>query len=211
MAKRPRLFVPNDPQTAVINKELAKEIGLTQSVILMHLAHLISISENERDGKYWTYQSLSNLRDEYFPYWSKPTIGRAITDLVERDLLIVSNYNRSKIDRTPWYTLNLEALAKLASIRVAIEGEVSSSQFDTSTSHSDTSTDQAETSTAHSETAIPETTSETTSEKREVQDEKEHEEPPVTQLERIREMTPEERLAYFEEEKSRINRLRGLS
>jgi hypothetical protein len=211
MAKRPRLFVPNDPQTAVINKELAKEIGLTQSVILMHLAHLISISENERDGKYWTYQSLSNLRDEYFPYWSKPTIGRAITDLVERDLLIVSNYNRSKIDRTPWYTLNLEALAKLASIRVAIEGEVPSSQFETSTSHSDTSTDQAETSTSHSETAIPETTSETTSEKREVQDEKEKDEPPVTQLERIREMTPEERLAYFEEEKSRINRLRGLS
>lgn len=172
MAPRPQIFVVNDPQTSVINRALAQEIGLTPSVILMQLAFLISISDNERDGHYWTYQSLSHLRDQYFPYWSKPTIGRAIQELVERDLLIVGNYNRAGFDRTPWYALNPEGLAKLSSLRVDMTGkrhETPTSQYETTVSQAETSTHQAETSmsqyetsTAHPEPTIPETTSEIT-------------------------------------------------
>lgn len=172
MAPRPQIFVVNDPQTSVINRALAQEIGLTPSVILMQLAFLISISDNERDGRYWTYQSLANLRDQYFPYWSKPTIGRAIQDLVERDLLIVGNYNRAGFDRTPWYALNPEGLSRLASLRVDVGlrgGETPSSHIETPSSHIETSSFQIETSThqvetraSHPDPTIPETTSEST-------------------------------------------------
>ena len=207
MSKRVRFFVLNDPQTAVINRALAQEIGLIESVLLMQIEFLISISQNERDGRFWTYQSLANLHETYFPYWSKATLGRAMQQLVERDLLIVGNYNKSRIDRTPWYALNPVGLARLHSLRVDEGHETPSSQNETSplpdppaTSHHETTTSQDESSSSHGETAIPETTSETT----------QRDEGPIDELSEIRAMSPEERLLLFEQRRDELSRMPRL-
>ena len=159
--RRERLFVLNDPHALRVSAALALEIGLNESMVLLQLEFLISISDNVHDGRVWTYQSLNELRENYFPFWGKSTIGRAIQALVDRDLVIVGNFNRVGFDRTQWYALNPEGIARLQSIRL----ESPTSQNGKWTSQPETSTSHNETSTSQPGTPIPETTSEITSEK----------------------------------------------
>ena len=64
---RTRLLTFNDPHPMRIDRDLAAEIGLNESILLLQLEYLISISSNERDGRLWTYQSLTNMQEVYFP------------------------------------------------------------------------------------------------------------------------------------------------
>jgi len=149
--KRRRIFTLNDPYPLRISGELATEIGFNESIILLQIEYLVSISTNEREGRFWTYHSLDELRERYFPWWSRATIARTIKSLEERQLITVGNFNRAGFDRTQWYTLNYEGVAILTSIRV-----------DTAISQNEKSMSHAATSASQVETAIPETTSETT-------------------------------------------------
>lgn len=71
MPPRERLFVLNDPHALRVNAALAMEIGLNESIVLLQLEFLISISDNVREGRIWTYQSLSELQEAHFPFWSR--------------------------------------------------------------------------------------------------------------------------------------------
>jgi hypothetical protein len=113
-----RIFTLNENRALRINSALAYEIGLRESIMLLQLEFLISISDNERDGKKWTYQSAQDLRTNYFPFWSVSTIQRALKGLEQEELIIKGNYNRRKSDRTLWYSLNYEKLSELKSIKI---------------------------------------------------------------------------------------------
>jgi hypothetical protein len=117
--ERRRILVVNDPHGMRISAELAAEIGLPESLILLQLEFLISIANNERDGRYWTYQTLSDLQERYFKFWSISTLSRAIKRLVELDLLIVGNFNRVGFDRTQWFAINEAGVERLSSIGLA--------------------------------------------------------------------------------------------
>ena len=97
---RERIFILNDPHALRINAALAMEIGLNESVLLLQLEFLISISDNVQDGRVWTYQSLQELKERFFPFWSTATISRAVKRLVELELITVGNFNRAGFDRT---------------------------------------------------------------------------------------------------------------
>jgi len=193
--RRERLFVLNDPHALRVSAALAVEIGLAESMILLQLEFLFLMSDNVHDGRVWTYQSLNDLRASYFPFWSKATIGRAVQSLVERELLIVGNFNRAGFDRTPWYALNPEGLARLTSLRY----ESPTSQIETTSSHPAPSTFRAATSTTHPEPTIPETTSETTSERNGQAGEHDTESTSTAMRPDPRTMTLEERIAWTEE------------
>ncbi len=116
--RRQALLVLNDPHPLRICGELAVEIGLPESVILLQLEYLISISTTlPKDGNLWTYQSLADLHG-YFPWWHESTIDRALINLRNSGLLLFGNFNRNKQDRTRWYALNWPAVAMLKSVRV---------------------------------------------------------------------------------------------
>ena len=53
----------------------------------------------------WTYQSVRDLKLNYFPWWSIATINRTIQDLVTAKLLTVDNFNDRKYDKTRWLSL----------------------------------------------------------------------------------------------------------
>ena len=161
MAKRRRIFVLNDPFALRVSPHLAEEIGLNESIVLLQLEFLISISDNERDGRVWTYHSLDDLRATYFPWWSRATIARTIKALEERGLILIGNFNRAGFDRTQWFALNYDGIESLRSVRL----ETSISQNETRASQSETSTSHRDTSASQNGTTIPETTSETTPEK----------------------------------------------
>lgn len=118
MAKFKRIFILNDPYSLRISGELAKEIGLRESIILLQLEFLVSISDNERDGRKWSYNSTRELKQKYFPWWSTATINRAIKRLLEMKLIIIGNYNKRAYDQTRWFTINFKNVNKLESVEV---------------------------------------------------------------------------------------------
>lgn len=113
---RIRLLIPNDPHPMRIERDIAKEIGLNESIVLLQLEYLISISSNERDGRLWTYQTLHDLHEIYFPWWSVMTISRIVKTLEEKELIVIGHYNKLGYDRTQWYALNDVGIAKLSSV-----------------------------------------------------------------------------------------------
>lgn len=113
---RIRLLIPNDPHPMRIERDLAKEIGLNESIVLLQLEYLITISNNERDGRLWTYQSLQDLHETYFPWWSPATISRIVKSLEQMQLIVIGNFNKLGYDRTQWYALNEDGIAKLTSV-----------------------------------------------------------------------------------------------
>ncbi len=149
--KYPRIFVLNDPIGLRINPALAKEIGFNESLILLQIEFWISISNNKRDGKKWTYQSIRDIKSKSFPFWSNATINRTIKSLIKEEYIIEGNYNEKKYDKTRWFALNFEKLSKLESI--SIEGG-----YETRSNQNETGNNQDETQLAQSETTIPDIT-----------------------------------------------------
>lgn len=113
-----RIFTLNNPQAPRLCPELAKEIGLNESLVFLQIEYWIAISDNERDGRKWTYQSTSAMKEQAFSFWSEDTIQRAIKSLVRKNLIIEGEYNKKSYDRTKWYAINFEGVEKLESISV---------------------------------------------------------------------------------------------
>ena len=151
-----RIFTLNEPNAPRINPALAKEIGLNESLILLQIEFWISISNNERDGKRWTYQSVRDMQEKSFSFWSISTINRAVNKLIDEGYIIEGNFNKKKYDKTRWFALNFETLNELESI--SIDGD------DTGVFHNDTRSNHNDTRSIQNDTTIPEITTETTSE-----------------------------------------------
>src|SRR5699024_12648676 len=65
------------------------------------------------EGRYWVYNTYEGWQEQ-FPFWSVSTIKRTLVRLEESGLLITANYNKMKIDRTKWYTVDYDKLDDLA-------------------------------------------------------------------------------------------------
>lgn len=123
----PRLFILNEPTAPRLNPALACEIGLNESLILLQLEFWISISDNQRDGQQWTYQSTRDIRSKAFPFWSVMTINRTIKSLESMELIhTTSQYNTHKYDKTRWFSINYEGISRLNSISIKGYGTGSS-------------------------------------------------------------------------------------
>lgn len=114
---RYQIYTPTDDTTILrIIPILAKQIGLDESIVLMQIEHWIGISNNLRDGKYWTYQSLQEMHDKAFGWWDKSTISRIIKRLEKGEYIFVANYNHHAYDRTQWFALNPVGLRRLKNV-----------------------------------------------------------------------------------------------
>ena len=88
--------------------DIAKKYGVQCAVILENLYFWIEKNRaNDRhyyDGHYWTYNSKKAFAD-LMPYMTPKQIDYAIKKLVDADVLITGNYNKSAYDRTLWYAI----------------------------------------------------------------------------------------------------------
>jgi hypothetical protein len=139
-----RIFVLNEPVAPRLNPALAAEIGLNESIILLQMEYWIATSDNVYDNRKWTYQSVRDMQDKIFGFWSISTINRAIKTLIDEDYIIEGNYNKMKFDKTRWFALNYDRLSTLKSITVV---------------GVDTRANQNEPRTSQNETTIPESSS----------------------------------------------------
>lgn len=101
-----------------VSPTLATAIGLNESIILQQMHYWTALPDQEgrlrnvRDGYSWVYNSVSAWSKQ-FPFWSESTIKRGLASLEAQNLVITGNYNRDKRDRTKWYRVNYESVAKL--------------------------------------------------------------------------------------------------
>ena len=105
--------------TLRVNTALAEEIGLNESVVLLQLEWWIRHSSNVRDDRQWTYQSLTDMQEKAFPFWSTRTLNRAIKNLIVRGLIVEGNYNKHQYDRTRWFSLECDAIEALGSVNLS--------------------------------------------------------------------------------------------
>jgi len=116
-----------DSQPLVIDRTLAKVIGLNESIVLQQIHYWLEINAKKKinfhKGRYWTYNSAVEWQENDFIFWSVRTIERTIKNLEEVNLLISDNFNTDRRDRTKWYSIDYNKLD-------ALEQEYSKKQTD---------------------------------------------------------------------------------
>ncbi|MED4206819.1 hypothetical protein [Neobacillus mesonae] len=117
MDKRPIMALPN----------LAVKIGLKEAIILQHIHYWLNTSSHETDGQKWVCNSYKEWKKQ-MPYWSENTIKRTIQSLESQGYLISSNWNRMKMDKTKWYTIDYEKVKELIEPRDQSEEQGSTSE-----------------------------------------------------------------------------------
>lgn len=95
------------------NVEVAQQYGVNEAILLDNIAFWIRKNKANKkhfhEDRYWTYNS-SEAFSELFPYWSTDQIDRIIKKCVAAGLLIISNFNDTKYNRTRWYGLTDKGL-----------------------------------------------------------------------------------------------------
>ena len=87
---------------------IAQQYGIPEAVILNHIYYCCNHNranrQNYHDGYFWTYNSIKAY-ELLFPYLSVKQIRGALNHLIEEEIIITGNYNKSSYDRTRWYAL----------------------------------------------------------------------------------------------------------
>jgi len=129
-------------QILIVNPKLAEEIGLNEALFLQQLDYWINIKKNAAsagedvsgyaDNHFWVFKTLrpvsaqnaQHMREnnrtvigswqDEFPWWSLSTIRRIIDNLVGRGLVLKGNFNRLKMDKTLWLTIDYAKLESMS-------------------------------------------------------------------------------------------------
>ena len=100
-----------------INKELAEGLGVNEAIVLQQIHGWLVSNEkrglNYKNGRYWTFNSLKKWHENHFSFWSESTLKRVFTSLENKGILIVGNFNKSKLDRTKWYSIDYDRVYEI--------------------------------------------------------------------------------------------------
>lgn len=94
----------------VFDPEVAKDVGTDAAIILSNIEFWQATNQankrNFHDGRYWTYNSTKAF-SELFSYLSDRKIRTCLDKLEAKNYITAGNYNKSKYDRTKWYSANV--------------------------------------------------------------------------------------------------------
>ena len=105
-----KLLIQENPM--MVLPSLAEKIGLNQAIVIQQFHYWLVSSKHIIEGRKWIYNSYKEWELQ-FTFWSGKTVERTIRSLEDQGYLLSANYNRSKQDKTKWYTINYEKLAEL--------------------------------------------------------------------------------------------------
>ncbi|WP_342772322.1 DnaD domain protein [Robertmurraya yapensis] len=100
-----KLLVEEPP--LIVLPTLAKSIGLNEAIFLQQIHYWLQRSNHVISGRKWIYNSYPDW-EKQFPFWSKRTLIRIIKSLDDQGLITIGQYNKYKVDKTNWYTINYE-------------------------------------------------------------------------------------------------------
>ncbi|MDK2932390.1 MAG: hypothetical protein PWP27_200 [Clostridiales bacterium] len=107
-----------DERPIIVMPQLAKKIGLNEAIVIQQIHYWLKVNEETNkhfyNNRYWMYNSFEKWCEQ-FPFWSIATIKRIFKNLEKQKILLVSNYNKYRRDRTKWYTIDYNRLEEVAS------------------------------------------------------------------------------------------------
>ena len=123
-----------DERPLVLIPELARPLkaipgfdGIQEALVLQQVHYWVIMNQraqrNEKDGYFWTYNTVKAWAEQFSFLWSESTLKRIFTRLEKRGLLISGRFNKSNIDRTKWYRVNYEELDRLCQSEPSIVSE----------------------------------------------------------------------------------------
>ncbi|MEH7385786.1 DnaD domain protein [Bacillus sp. JJ1521] len=101
-----------DESPLIIAPTLAKMVGLNECIILQQVHYWLKRSSHIKLNQKWVYFTYDQLMEQ-IPFLSKSTIQRTVLKLERNGYLSSNNFNKLKIDKTKWYTINYENLDEL--------------------------------------------------------------------------------------------------
>ena len=93
----------------VILPELAVRIGLNEAIVLQQIHYWLQKSDHIIEGQRWVYNSVEDWSKQ-FPFFSPSTVRRTLEKLTADKYLTTGCFNKLKMDKTKWYTINYSAL-----------------------------------------------------------------------------------------------------
>ena len=94
------------------NTEYALKYGIEEAIVINNLQFWITKNRANKkhfiENRTWTYNSYKAF-SEIFPYWNEHKMKRILDSLVEKEILLRENYNKSGYDRTCWYAFKDES------------------------------------------------------------------------------------------------------
>ena len=111
----------NKDSVLLLNLDLVDKIGLNEAIFLQQLHYWIEIKQRsaqagEPIAKAKAQKMQENGRrvitswSEDFSFWSTKTVQRTINSLVESGFVLKGNYNKLKMDKTVWLTIDYDKL-----------------------------------------------------------------------------------------------------
>ncbi|MBV7275711.1 DnaD domain protein [Clostridium sp. PL3] len=98
-----------DENIMIFHPKLAELLGLNESIILNQIHYWINKKTNIIDGMSWVYNSYENWHKQ-LSFISTNTIKKAIKNLEDMEIILCANFNKCKMDKTKWYTINYDKL-----------------------------------------------------------------------------------------------------
>ena len=148
-----KLLINESP--VLVIPTLAVKLGVTDAIILQQVHYWLEKSPHKIVGRKWVYNTYKEWQRQ-IPFYSEGTIKRVIQSLEKRGYLVSANYNRTKLDKTKWYSINYEMIVELEEMEI----EPSSAQDMPSTETEDVAVELG------IYQAIPESTTKITTEKK---------------------------------------------
>lgn len=91
------------------NVEDAIKYGIGEATILYNFRFWINHNKanktNQKDGRFWTFNSIPSMI-EIMPEFTYDMMRRALERLKKKGILIEGVFNKLKLDKTRWYTIN---------------------------------------------------------------------------------------------------------
>lgn len=121
-----------DQRPLIVLPRFAVAVGLNEAIICQQIHYWLVVFkesrkfDHHRDGAWWVWNTIEGWQSN-FPFWSLPTIKRTLASLREpytrkddkdrkvtrEAILLTGRYNKMKIDRTLWYTLDYDEVNRI--------------------------------------------------------------------------------------------------
>lgn len=101
-----------DKKCVVIDVNLAVVLGVSESIILQQMSYWLEKSTHIIEGTPWIFNSYANWQKQ-LPFFCESTIRRLIKKLEDMGIILSANFNKCKMDKTKWYSIDYDALNRL--------------------------------------------------------------------------------------------------
>lgn len=101
-----------DEYPVMFHSSLAVALGLNEAILLQRINLWLNCKPHNADGRSWIYNSYKSWQEQ-LPFFSESTIKRALKNLADKGIIIKGNFNKFKMDRTIWYSIDYKKLDEL--------------------------------------------------------------------------------------------------